>query len=183
MSSESYHLRIKNQAEGIELLRKAKKNGFVFEENNGWVTIILDNKELIPCNELINVNSNYMLYFIDAEDNGCVFTLFKGNSIISNYSVIFSKDTIIASDKLNIDGLYTFIKEVNDKYDKDALLKQFTSIDKYDLYHETISEKTASIFKIDNFKGISYKKLLSGDNENILKENIKYINTDNPQKL
>lgn len=38
--SESFHLRSEDRADGVDLLRRAKTTGYVFEPRDGWVTVL-----------------------------------------------------------------------------------------------------------------------------------------------
>lgn len=83
--SESYHLRSDRAEDAIELLRRAKLKGYVYEPSNGWVTFLAEEGVFEPDERIVAAASHPLLHYVSAEDHGWSFTLFDGENIVCGY--------------------------------------------------------------------------------------------------
>ena len=111
--SESYHLRSEHAEDATELLRRAKRKGYVFKPTNGWVTFLADDGCFKPERQIVTNSQHPLLHFFSAEDHGWSFTLFYEGKPVSAYSCEWDP------------GI-----SVNDaKYSRDAILRVIPSVD------------------------------------------------------
>ena len=83
--SESYHLRSELVEDAVELLRRAKRKGYVFQPANGWVTFVAEEGVFEPDEQIVTAASQPLLHYVSAEDHGWSFTLFDRAKIVSGY--------------------------------------------------------------------------------------------------
>ncbi|PUA39778.1 hypothetical protein C8Z91_07645 [Paenibacillus elgii] len=83
--SESYHLKTKNQEDVVELLKKAEKKGYVFEEANGWVTFVCNGNQFQVDEGIVSHNPGVLLHYIYAGDYCWELKIFKKNELVFDY--------------------------------------------------------------------------------------------------
>jgi len=152
--SESYHLKTKDMQDGIMLLQKAGKRGFVFSESNGWVTLVAEGEAFMPNEGLINSNTGILLHFMNAEDHGWGFTLYDGNKQISQYSCFWEEDLIIEDSDLNIKALGEIIEHKNEKIKdiKDILYIQEIE----EVFEKNVAKAFADLIGVTYHEWVSY---------------------------
>jgi hypothetical protein len=91
--SESFHLRSDDRAEGVDLLRRARVGGYVFEPRRGWVTVLFpqgaipglgDREELV-----LAANRLLLVHYFYAEDYECGANLYQGQEWVGRAYVSF----------------------------------------------------------------------------------------------
>src|SRR5688572_20278635 len=95
--SESYHLRSESPGDAIQLLRRAKRKGFVYESTNGWVTFLPEKGNFEPDQQVVAAATLPLLHYVSAEDHGWSFTLYNGAKVVSAYRCDWD-DTITVGD-------------------------------------------------------------------------------------
>jgi len=91
--SESYHLRSERAEDAIELLRRAKRKGYVYQPVNGWVTFLAEEGVFFePDERIVTAASHPLLHYVFAEDHGWSFTLFDGAKVVSGYRADWGDD-------------------------------------------------------------------------------------------
>lgn len=83
--SESYHLRSERAEDAVELLRRVKRRGYVFQPVNGWVTFVAEGGEFEPDERIVGAATHPLLHYVSAEDHGWSFTFFDSAKIVSAY--------------------------------------------------------------------------------------------------
>src|SRR6185436_7148269 len=83
--SESYHLRSERAEDAIELLRRAKCKGYVYQPVNGWVTFLAEEGVFEPDERIVAAASHPLLHYVSAEDHGWSFALFDRGKAVSAY--------------------------------------------------------------------------------------------------
>jgi len=94
--SESYHLRSERADDAIEILRMAKRKGYVYQPVNGWVSFVAEDGVFEPDERIVAAASLPLLHFVSAEDHGWSFTLFERGKVVSGYRCDWEND--IAAD-------------------------------------------------------------------------------------
>lgn len=84
--SESYHLRSDRAEDAIELLRRAKVKGFVYQPANGWVTFVAEGGCFEPDQRIIASAQQPLLHYVSAEDHGWGFVLFNQAQVACRYT-------------------------------------------------------------------------------------------------
>ena len=90
--SESYHLRSERQQDAIELLRTAKRAGYVYQPVNGWVSFVAEGGVFEPDARIVAAARHPLLHFVSAEDHGWSFTLFDGGKVVCGYRCDWEND-------------------------------------------------------------------------------------------
>jgi hypothetical protein len=102
--SNSLHVVSDDQDAGIGLLTRASVAGWVFPPANGWVTVVIDNDDLLPAPPgIIAANDGLLLDYINAEDHGWMFRLFRGRSQLNAYQCSWDGDLEADVSALDID--------------------------------------------------------------------------------
>jgi hypothetical protein len=83
--SESYHLRSERAEDAVELLRRARRKGYVYQPVNGWVTFLAEEGVFEPDERIVAAASHPVLHYVSAEDHGWSFTLFDRGEVVSGY--------------------------------------------------------------------------------------------------
>ena len=90
--SESYHLRSERAEDAIELLRRIKHQGFVYQPVNGWVTFLAEGGVFEPDERIVATATHPLLHYVSAEDHGWGFTLFDRTKIVTAYHCDWDDD-------------------------------------------------------------------------------------------
>src|SRR6476620_5469122 len=90
--SESYHLRSERADDAVELLRRAKRKGYVFQPANGWVTFLVEEGNFEPDRQIVAAATHPLLHYVSAEDHGWSFALFDRTKIVSAYRCDWNHD-------------------------------------------------------------------------------------------
>jgi hypothetical protein len=83
--SESYHLRSERAEDAVELLRRARRKGYVYQPTNGWVTFLAEEGVFEPDERIVAAASHPLLHYVSAEDHGWSFALFDRGKVVSGY--------------------------------------------------------------------------------------------------
>jgi hypothetical protein len=90
--SESYHLRSERVEDAIELLRRAKRKGYVYQPVNGWVTFLAEEGVFEPDERIVAAATHPLLHYVSAEDHGWSFTLYDRTKVVSGYRCDWDND-------------------------------------------------------------------------------------------
>ena len=136
--SESYHLRSERAEDAVELLRLAKRKGYVYQPVNGWVSFVADDGEFEPDERIVSAASHPLLHFVSAEDHGWSFTLFDRVKVVSSYSCAWENDITADDSRYSREALQRLVPSADppslDEFERrmhpkdfDELLKVRTS--------------------------------------------------------
>ena len=92
--SDSYYLFGETQQDGIALLHRALKYGFVFPEQNNWVTILPRSTEMIPSKLMIWANTGTLLHMSYAEDFGWYFSIYEGSRRVCHFEYYWLEEAV-----------------------------------------------------------------------------------------
>ena len=109
--SESFHLRSDSQQNGEDLLRRAALTGAVFSPVRGWVTVVPESEMYEAVDQMVASNQGLLLHYLYAEDHGWQFSLYKNNSIISQYECGWESELAINDSDLNQAALVSLLIE------------------------------------------------------------------------
>ena len=90
--SESYHLKSNCTDDGVALLKRAKLQGFIFPSTGGWVTILPEGAPFALNQGLLDANEGILLHFLNAEDHGWGFELYRRASPLAMYSCVWEDE-------------------------------------------------------------------------------------------
>ena len=109
--SESYHLRSERLEDAIELLRRAKRKGYVFQPVNGWITFTAEEGQFEPDERIVTAAHQPLLHYVCAEDHGWSFTLFDQAKVVCGYRCDWDNEITIDDSKYDRDILLPFVPE------------------------------------------------------------------------
>ena len=95
--SESYHLRSERQEDAVELLRRAKLKGYVYQPVSSWVTFLAEQGVFEPDRRIVEAARQPLLHYVSAEDHGWSFALYDGTKVVCAYRCEWDDD-ITAND-------------------------------------------------------------------------------------
>ena len=107
--SESYHLRSERLEDAIELLRRAKRKGYVYQPVNGWITFTVEAGQFEPDMRVVAAANQPLLHYVCAEDHGWNFTLFDQANAVSAYRCDWDNEITIDDSKYERDVLLPFV--------------------------------------------------------------------------
>ena len=107
--SENYHLRSERAEDAVELLRRAKRPGFVYQPVNGWVSFVADKGNFEPDERIVSAASHPLLHFVSAEDHGWSFTLFDRGKAVCSYSCAWEDDITADDSKYSREALQKLV--------------------------------------------------------------------------
>ena len=90
--SESYHLRSERAEDAVELLRRARRKGYVYQPVNGWVTFLAEEGVFEPDERIVAAATQPLLHYVSAEDHGWSFTLYDRTKVVSGYRCEWDDD-------------------------------------------------------------------------------------------
>ena len=90
--SESYHLRSECAEDAIELLRRARRKGYVYQAVNGWVTFLAEDGIFEPDERIVAAATQPLLHYVSAEDHGWSFTLYDQRKVVCGYRCEWDDD-------------------------------------------------------------------------------------------
>lgn len=90
--SESYHLRSEWAEDAVDLLRRAKRKGYVYPPVNGWVTFVADEGVFEPDERIVAAATHPLLHYVSAEDHGWSFELYDGTRVACAYRCDWDDD-------------------------------------------------------------------------------------------
>ena len=93
--SESYHLRSERPEDAVELLRRAKLKGYVYQPVNGWVTFVVEQGVFEPDRRIVEAARQPLLHYVSAEDHGWSFALYDGAKVVSGYRCEWDDDITV----------------------------------------------------------------------------------------
>jgi hypothetical protein len=89
--SESYHLRSERQDDAVELLRRAKLKGYVYQPVSGWVTFLAEQGVFEPDRRIVEAARQPLLHYVSA-NHGWSFALYDGGKVVSGYRCEWDDD-------------------------------------------------------------------------------------------
>ena len=131
--SESYHLEAGDQQEGVGLLRRANLEGFVFPEQNGWVTIIPRSEFGRLPKGLADANRGWLLHYLLDEDGGWMYAILSGPRVTCRYETRWldwsDKENRIAIDagQLDLEVVRSLAERHGEAVELQARLEQILS--------------------------------------------------------
>lgn len=107
--NESYHLRSERIEDAVDVLRSAKRKGYVYPPMNGWITFVAEESNFQPEERIFAAAPHQLLHFVFAEDYEWSFTLFDHTKVVSSYSCHWEDDVTIDDSEYSREALQRFI--------------------------------------------------------------------------
>src|SRR5262245_5368123 len=100
--SQSYHLRTSDEADGVALLERAGRSGWVMTPGDEWVTVIAFPDTFgEPLPAMVEANEGLLVFYLNAEDHGWLFTVFQGAQPVSSYGCSWEEALDVQDDQLD----------------------------------------------------------------------------------
>ncbi|MCA0757178.1 hypothetical protein KP806_19115 [Paenibacillus sp. N4] len=109
--SASYHLKAGDREEAIALIRNAGHQGYVYPEQNGWVTFVVRGDVFEVNEEIIAANTGLLVYYIYAEDHGWGMRIFQKNEPVFEYSADWNEELRIEKPTYDLELIRKLIGE------------------------------------------------------------------------
>ena len=156
--SESYHLRSERIEDAIELLRRARRKGYVFQPVNGWVTFVAEEGDFAPDERIIAAATCPLLHYVSAEDHGWSFALHDGTKVVSSYACAWDDDIRVDDARYSRAALQQYIPAA-----EPALLDEFETrlhpADSDDLFEAEPSKLFAQAVGLEHYEWLAYDYL------------------------
>jgi hypothetical protein len=159
--SDSYHLRASALQDGVDLLRAAGLDGYVFPPANGWVTILPEGESFAPNPGLVRASAGVLLRYMHAPDTGWGFELYRDGQRIARYEAEWDHDVRVTVDEMDRPLLESVLGDgfrglARAEYEAifrpafDDLMEQAISED------DTFAERFAKAAGLTNYSWLSY---------------------------
>jgi hypothetical protein len=157
--SESYHLRSERSEDAVELLRRAKRKGYVFQPVNGWVTFVAEKGTFEPDQLIVTAASNPLLHYVAAEDHGWSFALYDSNAaVISAYRCDWNDDIQFDDSRYSRSALEQFVPSA-----QPSLLDDFELLlhpkDFDELFDAEPSKQFAQAIGLEHYDWLDYEHI------------------------
>jgi hypothetical protein len=162
--SESYHLRSNRAEDAIELLRRAKRKGYVYQPVNGWVTFVAEKGVFEPDERVVTAATQPLLHFVSCEDHGWSFMLFDRKKVVSAYRCDWDDKIGVDASRYSRAALREFVPSA-----QPALLDEFErrlhpkDID--DLFEAEPSRLLAQALGLEHYYWFCYNDMASDFHE------------------
>jgi len=153
--SESYHLRSERADDAIELLRRAKRKGYVYEPVNGWVSFVADDGTFEPDEQIVAAARHPLLHFVSAEDHGWSFTLFDGGKVASGYRCEWENDITADDSKYSRAAVLRLVPSADPSL-LDELERRFHPADFDELLELKPSRLLAQALGLEHYDWLAY---------------------------
>lgn len=157
--SESYHLYVNHQENGINLLKKAALKGYVFPPSNQWVTVLPEGPYSQPNEQLIQANQELLLHFIHAEDHGWACSIYEKNILVSHYECMWDDEVHINKIDLNLEKLLNIInnnQELQQPFSVEELNELLNPLDVEAVFEANIVDEFTQLIGIKNYEWVSF---------------------------
>lgn len=156
--SESYHLRSERQEDAVELLRRAKLKGYVYQPVNGWVTFLAEQGVFEPDRRIVDAARQSLLHYVSAEDHGWSFALFDGAKVVSGYRCEWDDDIRADDSQYSRAALQNLIPPLQSAL-LDDFEKQLHPTDFDELFEADPSKVFARALGLTHYDWLSYDRL------------------------
>jgi len=109
--SESFHVRSEEQADGVDLLRRAGLGGAVFSAVRGWVTVVPESELYEAVGQMVGANEGILLHYLYAEDHCWQFELYEGRNAICKYECAWVEELAVNETEMNQSVLVPLLVE------------------------------------------------------------------------
>lgn len=180
--SESYHLRTKDTEEAVNLIKKSGIKGFVFKEENGWVSFVVDGSEFKPNKKILSKNEGIIVHYANAENYGFFISIYHRSKLVSHYELIFWDEEIyndspnIKDEELDISIMYQLIKQNINEISLEELTALLYPDNLENTYDNKFVIRLANLIGLTNYSWISYHYLSNAFEKKELENEIKLIN-------
>lgn len=98
--TDSFHLRTFDQTKVMNLLSDAEMPGYVFGENNGWVTFVVEYRGGNVDEIISEFNPGILLYYVYLEDHMWEIKIYNKDEIVFDYAADWAGDTLVIEKRL-----------------------------------------------------------------------------------
>jgi hypothetical protein len=158
--SESYHLRSERAEDAMEILRLAKRKGYVYQPVNGWVTFVAENGVFEPDERIVAAARLPLLHFVSAEDHGWSFTLFDRGKVVSGYRCEWENDITADDSSYSRETLQRLVPSAEPSL-LDELERLMHPTDFDELFEVNRSRLFAQALGLEHFDWLSYDYIAS----------------------
>ena len=147
--SESYHLRTNNKDDGIALLNKMGARGIVFEQTNGWITVLPEGELNSQIGNVSSSFSGVVLHYMYAEDHAWMMNLFSNGLPISRFLCMWDPEFNVQDDSLNVDAFADYLQSPDTMQEFEKL---FAIDNLEDLFEVNPAYKFADLLGIEHYQ-------------------------------
>jgi len=158
--SESYHLRSERADDAIELLRRVKHKGYVYQPVNGWVSFVAENGVFEPDARIVAAANHPLLHFVSAEDHGWSFTLFDGGKVVSGYRCDWEDDVNADDSKYSREVLQRLVPSAQPSL-LDEFERRMHPADFDELLELKLSRLLAQALGLEHYDWLAYDYIAS----------------------
>jgi hypothetical protein len=162
--SESYHIRSERAEDAIELLRCAKRKGYVYQPVNGWVTFLAEESVFEPDKRIVTAATHLLLHYVSAGDHGWSFTLYDRTKVVSSYRCDWEDNIRVDDSRYSRAALQQFVSSAQsdllDDFERWLHPKDFD-----ELFEVEPSKLLAQALGLEHYDWVSYDYIVSDFHE------------------
>jgi hypothetical protein len=156
--SESYHVRSERQDDAVEVLRRAKLKGYVYQPVSGWVTFLAEQGVFEPDRRIVEAARQPLLHYVSAEDHGWSFAFYDGSKVVSGYRCEWDDDIRFDDSQYSRKALQQLVPSLQPSLLGD-FEKQLHPTDFDELFEADPSKLFAQAIGLAHYDWLSYDRL------------------------
>ena len=98
--SESFHLKTSDQAQAVTLLRDAEMSGYVFGEENGWVTFAVEYRGKHADEIISELNPGLLVHYVYLEDHMWALKIYNKDELVFDYEADWAGEGLVIEKRL-----------------------------------------------------------------------------------
>ena len=153
--SESYHLRSDRVEDAVELLRRLKLKGYVYQPAKGWVTFVAEGGVFQPDERIVAAASHQLLHYVFAEDYEWGFTLFDRAKVASSYRCNWDDEIEVDDSKYSREALQQFVLSAQQSLFAD-FEQRLHPEDVDELFETEPARLFAEALSLEHYKWVAY---------------------------
>ena len=158
--SENYHLRSDRAEDAVDLLRSARRKGYVYSPVNGWVSFVADEGSFEPDEQIVSAARHPLLHFVSAEDHGWSFTLFDRGNVVCRYNCEWESDIAADDSRYSREALERLVPSVESEM-LDEFERHMHPTDFDELMEVNASRMFAQVLGLEHYEWLSYNYIAS----------------------
>jgi hypothetical protein len=98
--SESFHLKTLYQTKAVNLLRDAEMTGYVYGEQNGWVTFVVEYRGKNVDEVISELNPGILVYYVYLEDHMWTLKIYNKDELVFDFEANWAGEGLVIEKNL-----------------------------------------------------------------------------------
>ncbi|MDF2658405.1 MAG: hypothetical protein K0Q94_1196 [Paenibacillus sp.] len=175
--SNSFHLKTFDQAKAVTLLRDAEMTGYVYGEENGWVTFVVEHRGKHADKIISKLNPGILVHHVYLEDHMWALKVYKKDELMFDYEADWAGEGLVIEKRLfDLEFLDELVMQQGNS--TDGLEQIFDFKDSKISYDNPPAYLIAKKLGLSNFEWISSDNLSSFNDKELQEMSIIYVGSE-----